>query len=75
MELMKSRKKGNNMKIPINKIIIFILSAVFVFLALGKIKLAETNDVIQITIAIQNKSHSHIATDNIKKYFIYLNLL
>jgi len=45
------------------------------FLALGKIKLAETNDVIQITIAIQNKSHSHITTDNIKKYFMDLNLL
>ncbi len=45
------------------------------FLALGKVKLAETNDVIQITIAIQNKSHSHIATDNIKKYFMDLNLL
>jgi len=45
------------------------------FLALGKLKLAETNDVIQITIAIQNKAHSHITIDNIKKYFIDLNLL
>ncbi|MHA1510937.1 MAG: RNA-binding domain-containing protein [Promethearchaeota archaeon] len=45
------------------------------FLALGNVKLAETNDVIQITIAIQNKSHSHITTDNIKKYFMDLNLL
>ncbi len=44
-------------------------------LALGKLKLAETNDVIQITIAIQNKSHSQITIDNIKKYFIDLNLL
>ncbi len=45
------------------------------FLALGKVKLSETNDVIQITIAIQNKSHSQITIDNIKKYFIDLNLL
>lgn len=45
------------------------------FLALGKVKLAETNDVIQITIAIQNKSHSQITIENIKKYFIDLNLL
>ena len=45
------------------------------FLALGKIKLAKTNDVIQIIIAIQNKSHSHITSENIKKYFMDLNLL
>ena len=45
------------------------------FLALGKVMLAKTNDVIQITIAIQNKSHSQIKIDNIKKYFIALNLL
>ena len=45
------------------------------FLTLGKVRLAETNDVIQITIAIQNKSHSQITTDNIKKYFMDLNLL
>jgi len=44
-------------------------------LALGDLKLANTNDVIQITIAIQNKSHSHITTENIKKYFMDLNLL
>jgi RNA binding exosome subunit len=44
-------------------------------LALGKIKLANTNDVIQIIIAIQNKSHSPITSDNIKKYFMDLNLL
>lgn len=44
-------------------------------LALGKVKLANTNDVIQITIAIQNKSHSQITSDNIKKYFMDLNLL
>ena len=45
------------------------------FLSLGKVMLAKTNDVIQITIAIQNKSHSQIKIDNIKKYFIALNLL
>ena len=45
------------------------------FLTLGKVKLAETSDVIQIIIAIQKKSHSHITTDNIKKYFMDLNLL
>jgi len=44
-------------------------------LALGNVKLANTNDVIQITIAIQNKSHSHITSDIIKKYFMDLNLL
>jgi len=44
-------------------------------LALRKVKLANTNDVIQITIAIQNKSHSQITSDNIKKYFMDLNLL
>ena len=44
-------------------------------LALGNVKLANTNDVIQITIAIQNKSHSHITSDNIEKYFMDLNLL
>ena len=45
------------------------------FLTLGKVKLAETSDVIQVIIAIQNKSHSHITPDNIKKYFMDLNLL
>ncbi len=45
------------------------------FLALGKIKLAKTNDVVQITIAIQNKSHFHITSENIEKYFIDNNLL
>ncbi len=45
------------------------------FLALGKVKLAKTNDVIQTTIAIQNKAHSHITSENIKKYFIDHNLL
>jgi len=45
------------------------------FLALKKVKLAKTNDVIQITIAIQNKFHSQITSENIKKYFMDLNLL
>ena len=45
------------------------------FLTLGKVKLAETNDVIQITFAIQNKSHSNITTEILRNYFIDLNLL
>ena len=45
------------------------------FLALGILKLAERNDVIQVSIAVQNKSHSPITSEDIKKYFKDLNLL